>query len=153
MDKVIKVDLINTKIRGMVENTAPPVYEEIKANEVSVILKGLDTSVGIDYSSKFKIKDNSENILKVKSELVPPTEKNIKGDEETLIKALKTYRTAKASSNSIPAYFVFTNEEMGKIVEVTPKNKQELISIKGFGEVKFEKYGEDIINIIKSVID
>jgi len=153
MDKVIKVDLINTKIRGMVEKTAPPVYEEIKANEVSVILKGLDTSVSIDYSSKFKIKDNSENILKVKPEMVTPTVKNVKGDEETLIKALKTYRSNKASLNGVPAYCIFTNDEMGRIVDVIPKDKQQLISIKGFGEVKFEKYGEDIINIINSIID
>jgi len=152
MDKVIKVDLINTKIRGMVEKTASPVYEEIKANEVSLILKGLDTSVSIDYSSKFKIKDNSENILKVKPELVAPTVKDIKGNEETMIKALKTYRTAKASLDSIPAYCIFTNDVMNKMVEVMPKNKQEFISIKGFGEVKFDKYGEDIIEIIKSII-
>lgn len=153
MDKVIKVDLINTKIRGMVENTVPPVYEEIKAMQVGVTLKSLDTSGSIDYSSKFKIKHNSENILKEEPELVTTTSKNIKGDEENLIKALKTYRTAKASLNSIPAYCVFTNEVMNKIVEVMPKNKQEFISIKGFGEVKFEKYGEDIIDIIKSIID
>jgi len=117
------------------------------------IIKKNICSINIDYSSKFKIKHNSENILKVKPELVPPTLSNIKGDEETLIKALKTNRTAKASLNSIPDYYVFTNEEMGKIVEVMPKNKQELISIKGFGEVKFEKYGQNIIDIIKSVID
>jgi len=153
MDKVIKVDLINAKIRGMVENTAPPVYEEIKVNEVSMILKGLDTSVSIDYSNKFKIKQNSVNNLNVKPEVVTPTLKDIKNDEETLIKALKTYRTAKASLNSVPAYCIFTNDEMGRIVEVIPKDKQQLISIKGFGEVKFEKYGEDIIDIINSIID
>lgn len=153
MDKVIKVDLINTKIKGMVEKTAAPVYEEVKANEVAVILNNLDKSASIDYSSKFKIKHNSEVNLEVKLESVPTTLKNTKGNEDTLINSLKTYRTAKASSNNIPAYFIFTNEEMGKIVEVMPKSKQELISIKGFGEVKFEKYGEDIINIIKSVID
>ena len=147
------IAIINAKIRGMVENTAPPVYEEIKANEVSVILKGLDRSVSIDYSSKFKIKDNSENILIVKPELVTPTLKDIKNDEETLIKALKTYRTTKASLNNVPAYCIFTNDEMGRIVDVIPKDKQQLISIKGFGEVKFEKYGEDIIDIINSIID
>lgn len=154
MNKVIKVDLLNTKIRGMVENTAPPVYEEIKANEVSVILKGLDKSVSIDYSNKFKIKDNSEKVLKAKPQLVTPTyTKNIKGSEENLIKALKTYRSAKASLNSVPAYCIFTNDEMGRIVDVIPKDKQQLIAIKGFGEVKFEKYGEDIIDIINSIID
>jgi hypothetical protein len=151
MDKVIKVDLLNTKIRSMVENTAPAVYEEIKAKEVAESLKGLDTSISTDYSSRFKINPSSESISKPQPKVARDPIKNIKNHEETLIKALKTYRTAKATSNSIPPYYIFNNEEMGKIVEVMPKNKQEFISIKGFGQVKFEKYGEDIINIIKSI--
>ena len=36
--------------------------------------------------------------------------------------------------------------------EMKKKVENEFTSIKGFGEVKFEKYGEDIINIIKSII-
>ena len=151
MDKVIKVDLINTKIKEMVEKTAASAYEEVKANEVALVLNNLDKSVSIDYSSKFKIKHNNESNLKVEPVLDTTILKNTKGNDETLISALKTYRTAKASLNSIPDYYVFTNEEMGKIVEVMPKNKQEFISIKGFGEVKFEKYGEDILDIIKSI--
>lgn len=152
MDRVIKVDLLNTKLRAMVENTASAVYEEIKAKEVAENLKALDTSVIMDYSSKFKISQRDEKNSKVDIvEVVLPTSRDTKGDEGILIKSLKTYRTATAASNSIPPYFIFNNEEMGKIIEVMPKNKQEFISIKGFGEVKFEKYGEDIINIIKSV--
>ncbi|AWK51622.1 hypothetical protein DIC82_11565 [Clostridium beijerinckii] len=154
MNKVIKVDLINTKLSEIVKNIAPPVYEEKNAMEFAVLLKGLDTSVKIDYSSKFEIKDNSEDILKVKPKSTDTlVEKNNKGNEETLIKALKTYRSAKASSNGVPSYFIFNNDEMKRIVEAMPINKQELISIKGFGEVKFEKYGQDIIDIIKSVIE
>ena len=83
--------------------------------------------------------------------IVPATLKNIKGDEETLVKTLKAYRTSIATSHRIPPYYIFNNEEMGKIIEIMPKNKQEFIAIKGFGEVKYEKYGEEIINIIKNV--
>jgi len=150
-DKVIKVDLINAKIKSIVEQTTVAVYEELKAKEVAGILKGLDTSISNDYSTKFKSNHSSENILKAEPKLVVPTLKNIKSYEETLVKALKAYRTSIATLNKIPPYYIFNNEEMGKIVEIMPKNKQQFISIKGFGEVKYEKYGEDIINIIKSV--
>ncbi|GCD11649.1 HRDC domain-containing protein [Clostridium tagluense] len=150
-DKVIKVDLINAKVKSIVQQTTVAVYEEIKVREFAGILKGLDTSVSNDYSTKFKISHSSENILKVEPKLVVPTLENIKSDEETLVKALKAYRTSIATSNRIPPYYIFNNEEMGKIIEIMPKNKQEFISIKGFGQVKYEKYGEDIINIIKSV--
>lgn len=152
-DKVIKVDLLNTKLRAMTLEIAPAVYDEIKAKGVVEILKGLDTSVKMDYSTKFKSNHSSENILKVEPELGGTTFKSKKCDEEMLVNALKAYRTSIATSNKIPPYYIFNNEEMGKIVEVMPKNKQEFISIKGFGEVKFEKYGEDILNIIKGVTD
>lgn len=37
---------------------------------------------------------------------------------------------------------------MEEIIKLNPKDKNELINIKGFGPVKSEKYGEDIVNII-----
>ena len=150
-DKVIKVDLLNTKLRDMALDIAPAVYEETKAKEVAEILKGLDTSVSIDYSTKFKSNLSSENISKVEPEIVASAVKSVKDDEEKLVNALKAYRTSIATLNKIPPYYIFNNEEMGKIVDVMPKNKQEFILIKGFGEVKFEKYGEEILNIIKGV--
>ena len=150
-DKVIKVDLLNSKIKSIVEHTAVAVYEEMKAKEVAGILKGLDTRVSNDYSTKFKSNHSSENISKVEPRILPAILKNIEGDKETLVKTLKAYRTSIATSHRIPPYYIFNNEEMGKIVEIMPKNKQEFITIKGFGEVKYEKYGEEIINIIKSV--
>ena len=150
-EKVIKVDLLNTKIKELVESTVVAVYKETRAKEIAEILKGLDTSTSIDYSSKFKINFNEENIPKMEPKVTPAIIKNVKVNKETLVKALKAYRTSKASSNRIPPYYIFNNGEMIKIIEVMPKDKQGFISIKGFGEVKYEKYGEDIINIIKNV--
>ncbi|MCB2300251.1 nuclease-related domain-containing protein [Clostridium tagluense] len=90
-DKVIKVDLINAKVKSIVQQTTVAVYEEIKVREFAGVLKGLDTSVSNDYRTKFKISHSSENILKVEPKLVVPTLENIKSDEETLVKALKAY--------------------------------------------------------------
>ena len=46
-------------------------------------------------------------------------------------------------------YFVYNNEMMEEIIKMKPKNEEELIAIRGFGPVKIEKYGQDIIDIIK----
>ncbi|MBX4263026.1 HRDC domain-containing protein [Clostridium estertheticum] len=149
-DKVIKVDLLNSKIRQLVENTAPAVYKEIRAKQLAGILKGLDTIVSIDYSNKFKSNHIVNNIPELQPKAAFSTIKDVASNEDMLVKALKVYRTSKATLNKIPPYYIFNNEEMGKIVEVMPKDKHEFIAIKGFGEVKFEKYGQDIINIVKS---
>jgi superfamily II DNA helicase RecQ len=37
--------------------------------------------------------------------------------------------------------------------EAAPRTKEQLLAVKGFGNAKVEKYGEDIINIVNSVID
>ncbi|MBW9150491.1 NERD domain-containing protein [Clostridium sp. CM028] len=62
----------------------------------------------------------------------------VKKAEIVLKKILKVYSLDKLPVVSLT---VFTNPKA--------TDKQEFIAIKGFGEVKFEKYGEDIINIIK----
>lgn len=67
---------------------------------------------------------------------------------ENLIK----YRTNKSREEGNKAYFVFTNEQLDNIIKVMPKNLNELLKIKGFGKVKCEKYGNDIINIVNAKV-
>ena len=38
---------------------------------------------------------------------------------------------------------------MEQIIKLKPRTKEDLISIKGFGPVKIEKYGQDIVDIIR----
>ncbi|NFO12255.1 hypothetical protein FDB29_14465 [Clostridium botulinum] len=44
---------------------------------------------------------------------------------------------------------VFTNNVLNQIVEKCPKNQDELIIIKALGKVKIDKYGNDILEIVK----
>lgn len=52
---------------------------------------------------------------------------------------------------NIKPYFIFNNETLDELVSLKPKNKDELLKIKGFGANKVEKYGVEIINIIKKL--
>ena len=49
----------------------------------------------------------------------------------------------------ILSYFIFNNKQLDELVEKLPKSIDELMKISGFAEKKCEKYGEEIINIIK----
>ena len=37
------------------------------------------------------------------------------------------------------------------LIDKMPKNKNELKQVSGFGDIKVEKYGEDIIKIISQI--
>lgn len=58
---------------------------------------------------------------------------------------LRAIRKLIAAEDSIPAYMIFTDEELvelAKLEEITPKT---MLSIKGIGEKKVEKFSERLI--------
>jgi len=54
-DKVIKINLLNSKIKELVKDTAAAVHEETKAKEVAEILKDLDISLSADHRVSLKV--------------------------------------------------------------------------------------------------
>jgi superfamily II DNA helicase RecQ len=83
-------------------------------------------------------------IKQVISEIIP-------GIEDTdIYKALKEYRLNTSRAENIKPYFIYNNDEMESIIRTNPKTKAELLSCKGFGEKKFEKYGDAILEILRN---
>lgn len=58
------------------------------------------------------------------------------------------FRTKRSSEMNIPAYYVFTNEELDKLIEIRPKTIEELINFNILPAIKVKTHGEKIINII-----
>lgn len=69
--------------------------------------------------------------------------------DKSLKDALTEYRLDVSRKEEIRAYFIFTNKELEEILIVKPRTLDQLSGIKGFGKVKVEKYGEQIIEIVK----
>lgn len=65
-------------------------------------------------------------------------------------KKLIKYRKEKSREKNIPAYYIFNNDEVDKLLVLMPKRKQELANAKILTEVKLKFHGEEIINIINS---
>nr|WP_307992033.1 HRDC domain-containing protein [uncultured Niameybacter sp.] len=65
-----------------------------------------------------------------------------------IYKALKQYRLEKSREEGIKPYFIYNNAQLEDLIMKGPKNLEELQEVNGFGEVKVQKYGEDILEII-----
>ena len=64
--------------------------------------------------------------------------------------ALRDRRKALAEADGVPAYQVFTNEQLAEIVRRQPTSVSELGAIAGVGEKRIEKYGEPILTALKA---
>ena len=68
---------------------------------------------------------------------------------KSLEEELRNYRTCKSREESVPRYCVFSDAVLHAIVADKPTLRTSLLKIRGFGPAKYEKYGADIIRIVK----
>ncbi len=69
-------------------------------------------------------------------------------ERESLIKELRSYRWNTSQAEGIKPYMVFNDKQMMDLLEKFPANGQELKKVFGFGDVKVEKYGAELIGIL-----
>lgn len=81
-------------------------------------------------------------------ELIKPVEMN--EEEKVLFQNLKKWRTEKAVELGFKSFMVCYDSELFNIVVKKPKSIEELKMIKGFSNLKSQKYGDDIISLLKS---
>ncbi|MDY6013092.1 DNA helicase RecQ [Clostridium sp.] len=78
----------------------------------------------------------------------------IKSEDEIINKelynALKSWRRIKAVKENIRPYIIFSDSTLIDISNKKPKVQEDLMNIRGMGEKKFEKYGEELLKLINS---
>lgn len=70
-------------------------------------------------------------------------------NEEELRRKLKQLRINFAIKEKLPPYCIFNDETLNDILDKMPKNKDELMKVKGLAKVKVNKYGEEILGVLK----
>ena len=68
---------------------------------------------------------------------------------EQLRERLQEWRMQRFKKDNVPAYTIMHQSTLLDIAALVPKTKAELLRIKGFGDAKFAKYGEEILEITK----
>jgi len=71
-------------------------------------------------------------------------------EERHIIIALKQWRKDRAKAVNLPEFMICHNSELLSVTKLKPRTMEELTRIKGFGEQKIAKYGDDIIAVINA---
>jgi superfamily II DNA helicase RecQ len=70
--------------------------------------------------------------------------------EFAIFSKLRECRKTIAANDAVPAYAVFTDEELAGIARLPAIEVGKLIAVKGIGDKKVEKYGSQLIELFKS---
>lgn len=105
----------------------------------------------VDYTQKYGSATQVKQPEKVEEKLPqPPQTSLIEAIEDTPIyKKLREYRLLKSREENIKPYYIYNNVQLEQIIELMPETYGELMQIKGFADIKCNKYGDAIINIVK----
>ena len=66
---------------------------------------------------------------------------------EELRERLQQWRSERFKKDNVPAFMIMHQSTLMEIAARAPKTKADLLRIKGFGEERFKKYGEEILAI------
>jgi len=120
--------------------------------------------IAYDEGFTLKITESGKEVLysKRKADLVQPQVKTIQpverkakrgkfteqSDGNNLFEALRKLRKQIADSERLPAYIIFSDATLREMASEKPLTEEEMLSISGVGQHKFEKYGQDFLKII-----
>ena len=66
-----------------------------------------------------------------------------------LLDALRTWRSNEAKQRSVPAYVVFTDATLVALAEQRPTDAKGLVTIPGIGASKLERYGDEVLTMVR----
>lgn len=98
--------------------------------------------------SMLRLNKKSMDILLGKQKVMFLLKEDEKPINKELFERLKVWRRIKANKENVKPYIIFSDSSLMEIVNILPKNLEELKEIRGVGEKKLEKYGEEIIDVI-----
>jgi len=110
-------------------------------------LIGEETKATKKVSLENKVETFSQTIVDDKKVEKRPPKSLIKSSDE-IRKALVQFRLNQSRAEGVAAYLIFNNKQMEDIIDKMPKSKGELLKCSGFGKVKVEKYGDEIIGAV-----
>ena len=82
----------------------------------------------------------------------PPAPERIKltAEQENAYNALRSWRNDRASQDGVPPYLIAHNDSLMQMASMNIETTEDLLQVKGLGEKRVEKYGDEILGILKS---
>jgi superfamily II DNA helicase RecQ len=101
----------------------------------------------IDWIEESKKNQDKNDCKKEKQQLQRGSNIDIDSVHE-IRKRLVEFRKEKSKAMNVPAYYIFTNDELDKILKLMPTSLDELKKTKILSPIKTKTHGEEILKII-----
>jgi RecQ family ATP-dependent DNA helicase len=91
-------------------------------------------------------------VLHADRSIVPPrirTTGAVDVDEE-LVTRLRSWRLERSQEDAVPAYVVLHDATLRELAALRPQTRDELAGVKGFGPVKLDRYGDDLLAVLSA---
>ena len=147
-DQIIRSDQLIDYIKRLIRASKEASSSEKEMYEMADFFAGLHKENPVDYTEKYFIDGGA---VELGGAIVDREESGgveVAIEETPLYQALKQYRYETSKAEGIKAYYIFNNAQIEALIAAMPRSLDELRKISGFGEVKCEKYGEAIIEIV-----
>ncbi len=94
-----------------------------------------------------------EEIAAIKPQRERRIPMEISEQNKDLWEALKAKRKQLAQELGVPPFHIFHDATLKEMIQIMPKNKEDLLSINGVGAMKLEKFGKDFLTVIAEFTD
>ena len=143
-NNVIKADALIRKLEYDRDHSEKDLWDNKKQME-----EWANHFLHLNVNKENREKIIEENVAKEEQHFFENVE-SVKADEKNIRESLLEFRKKRSIERKIPAYYIFNNEELDKILEHMPKTFEELKKLKILTEVKANSHGKDIVNIINN---
>ena len=153
-DKVIRADQLVDFIKKTNAKSSSAALDDNNLKKIAERILSYHKADKMSYLKKYQGFLEEYNLYNTNKNIKAEEDKNItcvnksNANKEDIIKKLKAFRLEISRAENIKPYFIFNDKQMMDLLEKMPKTKEELKNVSGFGEVKVNKYGENIIKII-----
>ena len=130
---------LNAKAKASIE-------EEVRKPKKKRTVKSVFGSKGISQPP-----NGEKETITIESAYQMPISKDILHPE--LYERLRSWRSKLAHERSVPAYVVLSQTALIGITNLLPTDTAQLLRIPGFGKVTLERYGDEILQIVRDSID
>jgi hypothetical protein len=161
-EQIVKYDQLTPRIKKMLSMKSEVNLNDKAMTKIANFLAEKHVESESAFITKYRKHQNTDDLVvetkKCESPIEEP-ESNIPREEapsspsldkESIRIALTKFRLDKSREEKIKPYFIFNNNQMDALLERMPTSPEELIQCEGFGPVKVDKYGEQILKILKS---
>lgn len=156
LEKAMDITNVSTKKKERA-NKFSKFLNEVNKNlqETLFFLKNLDDDISVEQfymlRHEFVVEKVNYNIYEEEKE--DANEQTVDSELIAVIYSkLMAWRNDLAKELDIPSYLIFKKDTIMEMAQKMPDTKDKLLKINGVGKVKAGKYGQECIDIIKSVI-